>query len=214
MTPNNIVHMALLKGLDMIAVADHNTAGNLPAVKAVADECGLKLLPAMELTAREEVHLLAYFQSVGDALRFADEIYPHLPDIENVPSLFGAQLRLDREDLTVGGERKLLLSALSLTLAELAGLIFEAGGAAVPAHINRGDNGLLNVLGMLPVDMRFTAFEVARSLPCPVDLGGYVVLKSSDAHRLDAIFEAEDAYVTPAGSPEDFVKVLRAQKSL
>ena len=30
MTPNNIVNMAKLKGLDAIAVCDHNTARHLP----------------------------------------------------------------------------------------------------------------------------------------------------------------------------------------
>ena len=37
MTPNNIVNMALIKGLDIIAVCDHNTARHLPAIARVAD---------------------------------------------------------------------------------------------------------------------------------------------------------------------------------
>ena len=36
MTPNNIVNMAIIKELDFIAVTDHNSAKNLPAVMAVA----------------------------------------------------------------------------------------------------------------------------------------------------------------------------------
>ena len=32
MTPNNIVGMALLKEVDYIALTDHNTAKNLPAL--------------------------------------------------------------------------------------------------------------------------------------------------------------------------------------
>ena len=35
MTPNNIVNMAIIKELDFIAVTDHNSAKNLPAVMAV-----------------------------------------------------------------------------------------------------------------------------------------------------------------------------------
>ncbi|NTV91592.1 MAG: PHP domain-containing protein, partial [Clostridiales bacterium] len=31
MTPNNIVNMAALKGLDFIALTDHNSTGNLEA---------------------------------------------------------------------------------------------------------------------------------------------------------------------------------------
>ena len=37
MTPNNIVNMSLLKGLDMIAVTDHNSCGNIRAVMEVAE---------------------------------------------------------------------------------------------------------------------------------------------------------------------------------
>ena len=54
MTPNNIAGMAFIKGLDVIAVCDHNSARNLPAVKAAADRMNVLLLPGMELTTREE----------------------------------------------------------------------------------------------------------------------------------------------------------------
>ena len=53
MTPNNIVNMASLLGLDVIAVSDHNTARNLPAVFAVAERVGLLVIPAMELCSAE-----------------------------------------------------------------------------------------------------------------------------------------------------------------
>ena len=36
MTPNNIVNMCYLKGLELIAVTDHNTAGQLKSIKKVA----------------------------------------------------------------------------------------------------------------------------------------------------------------------------------
>ena len=68
MTPNNLVNMAFLKGLDAIALADHNTAKNLPAAKAVADARDLVLVPAIEAESREEVHVLCYFRTVEDAL--------------------------------------------------------------------------------------------------------------------------------------------------
>lgn len=35
-TPNNIVNMALVKGLHVIALSDHNTGKNCPAAIAVA----------------------------------------------------------------------------------------------------------------------------------------------------------------------------------
>ena len=36
MTPNNICNMAFIKGLDLIAVTDHNSTKNLPAIAEAA----------------------------------------------------------------------------------------------------------------------------------------------------------------------------------
>ena len=41
MTPNNIVNMAKLKGLDLITVSDHNSARNVEAVAKVAQQAGI-----------------------------------------------------------------------------------------------------------------------------------------------------------------------------
>ncbi len=49
MTPNNLINMAFLKGLELVAVCDHNSARNLPACKAVADARGLIFLPGLEV---------------------------------------------------------------------------------------------------------------------------------------------------------------------
>ena len=56
MTPANIVGMAMIKGLDLIAVTDHNSCKNCPAVLTMAEAYGLTALPGMELTTSEEVH--------------------------------------------------------------------------------------------------------------------------------------------------------------
>ena len=61
MTPNNIVNMAKLKGLDLITVSDHNCAKNVRAAAKVAEDEGVLLLPGIEMTTAEEVHLLVFF---------------------------------------------------------------------------------------------------------------------------------------------------------
>ena len=83
MTPANIAGMAKIKGLDIIAVTDHNAARNLPAVQKCCEAYGLLLLPGMEITTKEEVHLLGYFDSVDTALRFGKELKNHLPKKKN-----------------------------------------------------------------------------------------------------------------------------------
>jgi len=70
MTPNNIVNMAILKGLDIISVTDHNTTYNLPAINKVALDSGIMLIPGIEVQTKEEVHMLCYFRSIDSALDF------------------------------------------------------------------------------------------------------------------------------------------------
>ena len=190
MTPNNIVGMAFIKQLDAIAVCDHNCARNLPAVKAVADMMNVLLLPGMELTTREEAHMLCYFRTVEDCMAFGETIYAHLPPIPNREKYFGRQQVMNAQDEETAVEERLLISALDLGFEECERLIHEAGGLCVPAHINRGSNGVLNALGFLPPGARYDALEVSKAVAMPpMDLSGIRLLESSDAHYLENILE-------------------------
>ena len=211
MTPANICGMAMLKGLNMIALTDHNTARNTPAAKACCDAYGLLFVPGMEITTREEVHLLGYFPDVDTALSFSEFLRPHMPKKKNRPSFFGDQLVMDEDDNVIAEEDELLIGASDLTLTELVGLIREAKGVPVPAHINRGANGLLVNLGFVPDDLNLTAVEVWRALPCAHSpQAGRVVLHSSDAHYLGDILEAQETVSLPERSVAAFLDYLRA----
>ena len=83
MTPANICGMAYIKGLQAISVTDHNTGRNLPYVKEAADHYGLIFLPGMEITTKEEVHLLGYFPTVDAALDFSEFLRGHMPKKKN-----------------------------------------------------------------------------------------------------------------------------------
>lgn len=211
MTPNNIVNMAKLKGLDMIAVADHNTARQLPAIEKVAGRAGVSLLPAMELCSREEVHILSYFRTVVSALAFSDEIYCHLPPIRNRPAIFGHQIERDENDDFVREEERLLISATDLSVDALAQKIIAAGGLAVPAHINRGSNGILQALGFLPPGVKFSALEVSRDMPLPeIGMPSIKTLYSSDAHYLENILEKVVFLDLISPDPESFFSLMGA----
>ena len=199
MTPCNIAGMAKLKGLDIIAVTDHNTARNLPAVQAVCQAYGLLLLPGMEITTREEVHLLGYFPTVEAAVSFGEGLRPHLPNKKNKPAFFGNQRVMNGEDEQIAEEEALLIGAADLSLSALTARVLAAGGVPVPAHINRGAHGLLVNLGLMPTKPRFPAVEVWRDLPCDENaLAGRRVLHGSDAHYLGDINEREAAMRFPA----------------
>ena len=190
MTPNNIVGMAFIKQLDAIAVCDHNCARNLPAIKEVADMMNVLLLPCMELTTREEAHMLCYFRTVEECVTFGEVVYAHLPPIPNREAFFGRQQVMNAQDEEIAVEERLLISALDLGFEECERLIHEAGGLCVPAHINRGSNGVLNCLGFLPAQARYDALEISKAVAMPpVDLSGYRLLESSDAHYLENMLE-------------------------
>ena len=191
MTPANICGMASIKGLDAIAVTDHNCARNLPYVKEAADAFHLILLPGMEITTREEVHLLGYFPTVEAAVEAGECFAAHLPPMKNRPAFFGRQLVMNTDDEVVDEEERLLIGATDLSLARCTEEIRCRGGVAVPAHINRGSNGLLVNLGMMPPEPDFPVVEVRPELPVPAEaVMGRRVLEASDAHQLGSIREA------------------------
>lgn len=185
MTPNNICAMARLKGLDLIALTDHNTSGNLWAFEQTAKENGLLFLPGLEVCTAEEVHLLAYFPSVEQAGRMGDWCLKHLPPEKNRPEFFGRQVLMDAMDQEVGEEDALLIGALSQDLESVILQVRSLGGVTVPAHIHRSF-GLLTVLGFLPGDPDFPTVEIKPGETLPEGRRG---ITSSDAHRLGDIAE-------------------------
>jgi hypothetical protein len=212
MTPNNIVNMALIKGLNMIAVTDHNTARNLPAVCAVGREAGLCVVPGIELNTAEDVHMLAYFPDVESALAFGEHIRRYLPPVPLNARFFGEQTVMNEEDEPVGSEEYLLISPLNEDIGTLADEVRAFGGVSVPAHIDHASHGAISVLGFLNPRWDFTAVEVSRK-GVAEGFAQYdprlVRLVSSDAHDLGAILERESFYELDECSTEDFLRFLK-----
>lgn len=210
MTPWNLVGMAKVKGLDVIALTDHNCALNVPAALAAGKTYGVEVIPGMEITTREEVHLLAYFPDAELALGFSREIDAHLPDIPNRENLFGNQIIVNSKDEPCGKAPKLLLNATDLTLDEACALTRKYHGINVPAHINRGGNGMLGVLGLMPPLPEYPVVEVAARISCPESaVKGRFVLHSSDAHRLEDILERDFTLDIPAPTADAVFNWLR-----
>jgi len=79
MTPSNIVLAAKVLSLDVIAIADHNAIDNIKPAVILAKENNIMLLPAVEITTAEEVHLVCYFAKYDDLLAFWAEVSPFYP---------------------------------------------------------------------------------------------------------------------------------------
>lgn len=191
MTPNNIVNMSLLKGLDVIAVTDHNSCGNLRAVLEVAGD-RLLVIPGMEVETAEEAHILCYFPTVEQAEAMWGLLREHQLPVKNKPEIFGRQLYMNAEDEVVGEEEVLLVTASALTAEEVFFHTRALGGVPVPAHIDRNSYSVLSNLGFLPPELHAEAVEITgKNLALwEKDWREYTVISNSDAHYLGDIAEA------------------------
>ncbi|MBE5961031.1 MAG: PHP domain-containing protein [Lachnospiraceae bacterium] len=214
MTPANIVMMAKLKGLDVIAITDHNTCRNCEAAIKQGERHGMLVIPGMELTTKEEVHVLFLFSSLCEAEKFDSYVYEHLIKVRNVPEFFGRQLVMDEEDQIIKEEEMLLIQATDIPFSGLSKLADTYHGLMIPAHIEKGSNSLLSNLGFIPKESTFLVAEVAgirreeelkRENPY---LEGCRLIRDSDAHALGMISEAKHVIMAGERSREAILQAL------
>ena len=101
-TPANLAGMCVLAGLDVVALTDHNTAGNCAAFCRAAERYGLLALPGMELTTAEEAHVVCLFPDTAAAEEFGALVRKRLPPVKNKASIYGPQILMDGEDNVLG----------------------------------------------------------------------------------------------------------------
>lgn len=197
MTPGNIVGMAKLNGLDIVALTDHNTSKNCPAFFEIAKGYGITAVAGMELTTCEDVHAVCLFRDLGSAMDFDKFVDGKRFKIKNNADIFGHQYIVDENDEIVGEEESLLINATELSLSEAYNEVLKRGGVCFPAHIDRESNGMISMLGDFPPDPPFTAFELndgsnlleyAERFPI-INERKLAYVASSDAHYLTDIAE-------------------------
>jgi predicted metal-dependent phosphoesterase TrpH len=164
MTPKKIVHGALEKNLAMIAVTDHNSAENTPAVVAAAHGTDLLIVPGIEVTSSEEVHIVALFGKLESALSMQELIYERLQAGENDEDVFGVQVVANEFDEVEGINKRLLIGATSLSVTEVVEAIHDRQGLAIAAHIDRESYSLVGQLGFVPQELDLDAVEISRHM--------------------------------------------------
>lgn len=214
MTPNNIINMAKLKGLDAIAVIDHNTCGNCDSVIKVGLREGITVLPGMELCTSEDIHVVCLFKTLAGAISFEKEVRLTMPKVKNRSEIFGEQLLLDDMDNTVGVEDMLLISASGISVDSVLDLSRKCGGTAFPAHIDKIANGIIGILGAIPPETGFNTVElspncdVEKFLGANAELQKFKFLRNSDAHYLGDISEAVNCLLNVENCPESIIEYI------
>jgi PHP family Zn ribbon phosphoesterase len=198
--PTRIVEAAVETHLDAIGICDHNGSENVSAVRRAAARIhpGIRVFGGMEITTREEAHLLAIFEGEEELNQMQETVYAHLPGT-NDPDAFGAQYIVDDEDYVIGYNDHLLMGATTMSIDDTVALIHGYGGLAFASHIDREAFGVISQLGFIPEDVRFDALEISpHYASSPFDLSPYigegragpVAVTFSDAHQLGDIGRA------------------------
>lgn len=200
MSPSAIVAAAQRRGLNALALTDHNSALNCPPFYNLCKKAGLACLTGIEVTTQEEAHVLALFDDIDTTMAFYEIIHQALMPIPNNPEKFGDQVYVNEEEEIEGIEDILLIGATSLTIDDVMQLTVEHNGLFIPAHVDRTAFSIPSQLGFLP-PAPYSAVEVTRYYPLAEDplklRDKYFVLTSSDAHYLEHVGRAQNEWELP-----------------
>jgi predicted metal-dependent phosphoesterase TrpH len=217
MSPRAVVERARAVHLDLIAVTDHNSTENTGAVIKAAAGTGLAVLPGIELTTAEEVHLLGLFDSGADLAPFQAEVYRNLPDLPAKMRFIDDQVLVDADDYVTGFCPRCLFGATRFSVQETVRLIHGYGGLAVACHIDRDSFSLISQLGFIPPGLGLDAVEVsprmsaaqARAAWGPLD--PLPIVRFSDAHKPEEIGTALTEFVVDGPVLEEIRRALAGE---
>ena len=193
MSPSFILTEALEKGLNLISITDHNTISHSVLACSISNKKGIKVIPGVEVTSREEVHLLAFFDDTSALVELGNLIEKLLPNVENKPDFFGYQVIYDQDGEIVDLDKRLRQAAVNMSLDKLVDEIHRLEGIAIPAHIDKNKFSLISQLGFLDKEAAFDAVEVSKykwnknNYKLGDTLSGFPVICGSDSHHPDDI---------------------------
>ena len=218
MTPNNIVNMAKLLGLDVIALTDHNTSLNCESAIKVGEEVGVLVIPGMELTTSEDIHAVCLFPTLEKALAFSQYVDENRIHVKNKAEIYGRQVRMNENDEEIGEIEDLLLPGSFIGMYDAYRKAKEFGGICYPAHIDRDSLSILAVLGEIDPACGFFSVELADISKLdelrkqhPI-LDTMNIITCSDAHYLENMRDAANTLELPELTREAVIEYLDTQR--
>lgn len=217
MTPRAIVRAAIEKGLDIIALTDHNSMENVEVIKRIGLD-RIFVLAGLEVTSSEEIHILALFDDTERAEKMQSLVYKNLASGENDERLYGHQVVVNENDEVLSLNKRLLIGATGLSAREIVESVHYLGGISIASHVNKESFSVISQLGFIPKDLSFDALEFSpqmskqealRRFP---ELSRFPWVSFSDAHYPQDIGRRITVFTMDGISVKDIKKALREGK--
>lgn len=185
MTPNNILNMAYLKGLNIIAITDHNSTLQLPSIMELSQSYDMLVIPGVEVATSEGYHVVCLFRTLNDATSFQTILDHFLNKTTYDKEIYGYQQILDVNDEVISELDYYLIPNTSFNVDNLNRVVKKLKGAMILAHPHKYKNNDVSDEFI----SKFDAFE--KHLKDENHL--YNTLKktfvNSDAHQITDILE-------------------------
>ncbi len=188
MSPKAIVRKAREAKLQVLGITDHNSTKNALVVKKLAENAGIFVLAGAEVTTKEEVHCLAFFEHDAELREFQHFLDTHILKIPNPKGHFGYQPVVDADENILEMVPYFLSAALKKSISEVQQRVFELNGIFIPAHVTRPANGLFAQLGFIPFGLKFDALGISAKTTAKAIREKYqlpeeiTLVYNSDAH--------------------------------
>ena len=192
MYPRAIIEKCLAERLNVIGICDHNASENVEYVLEASRGKPITVLPGMEITTKEEVHIIALFDNVDDLLALQIFVYESLHGM-NREEIFGCQPIVNEKNEVEGFNERLLIGATRRSISEVVEEVHKYHGLAIAAHIDRESFSVIGQLGFIPKDIHFDALEVSfrtgtnKAREQYPNLAHFAFIESSDAHFINDI---------------------------
>ncbi len=212
MSPARILASAKQKEIDILGICDHNSSENSLAVMKAARNTNVNVIPGMEVTSKEEVHILALFGDMESALELQEHVYRNLPG-KNDPEAFGMQVIVNEKEEVLGFNEKLLIGATTIPLEEVLQLIHRLDGLSIASHIDRESFSIIGQLGFIPDNLELDALEISPRITFEEAerryANSYPITCSSDAHYPEDIGKGFTSFWLRDGTLTEIRKAIK-----
>ncbi len=181
-TPNNIVNMASLQELNLIAITDHNAVEQCKAIEILSEYFDFNVIYGIEVSV-EDFHVVVYFLNELYATKFREELQKYFISREQKNRFLSQQVLNVNDELVETVIQDLM--SIDITYNEFIKIARICKGLVVLAHIDRKNKSALEKYSLDEIEfdgLEFSRYADEDFINQFKDNYKYII--NSDAHEI------------------------------